>query len=302
MVYTLGESLLDVIFTNLDNVVAKPGGSMLNVAVSLGRMNIPVMHISEMGTNPVAEMMLGFLRDNGVGIQYINQYPGENTSLALAFLDQEKKPVYQFVNAYPETRNLVVPSEIKPNDLVVFGSLYAVSAPVRKTILSFIQNAKEAGATIVYDPNIRHKHHLQENDVKKAMLENLRLAHIIKASDEDCANLFGKGDEDFYLENLTKNNGQALIILTLGSNGAIAQFNSHKTRVKAESVKVVSTIGAGDAFNAGVIAALLKLKLTRGNIGHTTVDQLTFILEKGTHTAALVCGTMENYIPDTTNG
>jgi fructokinase len=88
----------------------------------------------------------------------------------------------------------------------------------------------------------------------------------------------------------------------LGANGAIAQFNSHKTRVKAESVKVVSTIGAGDAFNAGIIAALLKLKLTRGNIGLMTVDQLNFILEKGTHTAALVCGTMENYIPDTTTG
>ncbi|MBU3927393.1 MAG: carbohydrate kinase, partial [Bacteroidetes bacterium] len=74
MNYTLGESLLDIIFTNLNDVAAKPGGSMLNAAVSLGRMNLPVTHISEMGSNMVAELMLDFLEKNGVNTDYITQY------------------------------------------------------------------------------------------------------------------------------------------------------------------------------------------------------------------------------------
>ncbi|MFA5417490.1 MAG: PfkB family carbohydrate kinase, partial [Bacteroidales bacterium] len=206
MVYTLGESLLDVIVTNLDNVVAKPGGSMLNVAVSLGRMNIPVIHISEMGSNPAAEMMLKFLNKNGVNTKYVVRYQGENTSVALAFLDDNKKPSYQFISAYPKSRKLDFPPTFQPDDILLFGSLYSISTPIRSFILKCIQQAKKAGSLVIYDPNIRHKHHLEEKNVREAMMENLRLAHIIKASDEDCANLFGENSPDVYLDKLSQIN------------------------------------------------------------------------------------------------
>ena len=300
MNYTLGESLLDIIFTNLNDVVAKPGGSMLNTAVSLGRMNLPVMHISEIGSNRVADMILDFLEKNGVNTDYIIQYKGENTSVALAFLDQKKKPSYQFVNAYPGLRKLKLPPVFHAGDILLFGSLYSISTPIRKDILTCIHEAKKAGSLVLYDPNIRHKHHLEEQQVVGAMLENLRLAHIIKASDEDCANLFGNNLPEIYLETLSQINAHALIILTLGAAGAMARFKNMEVKMEAIQVEVVSTIGAGDAFNAGLISALQTLEINHGNLQDIDIHQLKTILKKGIQTAATVCCSIENYIPATT--
>ena len=300
MNYTLGESLLDIIFTNLNDVAAKPGGSMLNTAISLGRMNLPVTHISEMGSNMVADMMLDFLEKNGVNTDYITQYEGENTSVALAFLDQKKKPTYQFVNAYPGVRKLKLPPVFHGGDIILFGSLYSISTPIRNDILTCIQKAKNAGSLVLYDPNIRHKHHLEEQQVVGAMLENLRLAHIIKASDEDCANLFGNNSPEIYLETLSQINAHALIILTMGADGAMARFKNIEVKMDAIQVEVVSTIGAGDAFNAGLISAFQTLEINPGNLQDINLHQLKTILEKGIQTAATVCCSIENYIPATT--
>ena len=300
MNYTLGESLLDIIFTNLNDVAAKPGGSMLNTAISLGRMNLPVTHISEMGSNMVADMMLDFLNKNGVNTDYITQYEGENTSVALAFLDQKKKPTYQFVNAYPGVRKLKLPPVFHGGDIILFGSLYSISTPIRNDILTCIQKAKNAGSLVLYDPNIRHKHHLEEKQVVGAMLENLRLAHIIKASDEDCANLFGNNSPEIYLETLSQINAHALIILTMGADGAMARFKNIEVKMDAIQVEVVSTIGAGDAFNAGLISAFQTLEINPGNLQDINLHQLKTILEEGIQTAATVCCSIENYIPATT--
>lgn len=300
MIYTLGESLLDVIFTSMEEVVAKPGGSMLNAAVSLGRMKLPVTHISEMGSNQVADMMLEFLNKNGVDTTYIVRYQGENTSVALAFLDDNKKPSYQFVNAYPKSRKLIFPPTFQPDDILLFGSLYSISTPIRPYILECIQQAKKAGSLVVYDPNIRHKHHLEEKNVKEAMLENLRLADVIKASDEDCANLFGENSPNGYLEQLSQINSKALIFLTLGASGALAQVGSEQLRIQAIPLMVVSTIGAGDAFNAGVISAIQEMGIAGNQLIQLNPDEVMSILRRGTEAASKVCCSMENYIPDIT--
>ena len=61
MVYTLGESLLDIILNTIDNVIASPGGAMLNTAVSLGRLDVPVSLITELGDDSTSAQIMSFL-------------------------------------------------------------------------------------------------------------------------------------------------------------------------------------------------------------------------------------------------
>jgi len=297
MNYTLGESLLDVIFDGLEQVVAKPGGSMLNTAVSLARMNLPVTHISELGDNEVAKLMLEFLNKNGVITDYIRQYPEQNTSMALAFLDQRKKPTYQFINGYPPLRTLSEIPAFNANDYLLFGSMYSISQAIRPDILRCVHKAGEAGSLIMYDPNIRHKHHLEDAHLKTSMMENLKLADIIKASDEDCANLFGEAATAEYLKQIRQINKNALICITLGEKGALASLNNRFVTVKAVETRVVSTIGAGDAFSAGVLYQANKLQINTRNISQLSEKELLSLLQSGTTTAARVCATYDNYVP-----
>lgn len=299
MNYTLGESLLDVIFSNMEEVVAKPGGSMLNAAVSMARMGLEVSHISEFGDNPVAKMLLNFLTKEDINISLIKQYHDTNTSVALAFLDQNKKPSYQFVNAYPNERSLLPVPEFKTGDLLLFGSIYSISPPIRKALLNYLNSALAAGCMLFYDPNMRHKHHLESKGMMEAVLENMRLAHIIKASDEDCFNLFGKGDVKSYFNKIRSINPNALIFITLGEHGAEVQFQNMQCRIDALKIQPVSTIGAGDAFNAGIIKAIVDQRIHRSNLNSINETQIITLLSSGTQTAAKVCASYDNYLPRT---
>ncbi len=296
MNYTLGESLLDIIMTNIDQVVARPGGSMLNTAVSLARMSHNVTHITELGDNAVAIMITRFLKENGVDTSKIKTYPNTNTSVALAFLDAEKKPTYQFVHAYPITRKLNQPPDFSSSDLLLFGSIYSVSAAIRNEVLNHVLAIKKAGGVLMYDPNIRHQHHLNDADINHAVMENFKLAHIIKASDEDCANIFGYQKPEHYLDALTEVNPNALIFLTLGEKGAVCKLKEYILWMEAIETTIVSTIGAGDAFNAGIIAEINKQNITAKNYSRLSENHLTRLLKAGIQTASKVCASYDNYI------
>src|ERR1035437_6824051 len=99
-VYTIGETVLDIVFKNLQPVAAKAGGSMLNTAVSLGRLGLPVHFISEYGIDTVGEIIDGFLNSNSVATQYVYHYADGKSALALAFLDEKNNANYSFYKAY----------------------------------------------------------------------------------------------------------------------------------------------------------------------------------------------------------
>ena len=289
MVYTLGESLLDIIITTPDDVVVRPGGAMLNTAVSLGRRNIDVSLISELGDDNTAKLITNFLEMNSVITRNIESYINNNTSLALAFLDDKKKPSYTFIKNYPKERAFKNSPTFNKNDIILFGSLYSLDKQIRSTILSIIENAKKNHATIIYDPNIRNAHHLQDSELMNSVIQNLRISSIIKGSDEDFTNIFGTDNIPDLINEIRGINNKALIIITLGSKGLIADYNGKQFNYPAIETKLVSTIGAGDAFNAGLI---FELSNKENKLG-TAIES---ILQRGLQFAAKVCSTMDNYV------
>src|SRR5512138_647308 len=118
-IYAIGETLLDIIFRDGQPQTAKPGGSMLNSVVSLGRMSLPVSFISEYGTDDVGELIGNFLKENGVDLSFVHRYEEGETALALAFLDKKNDARYTFYKSYPKNRLDINFPELKREDIVL---------------------------------------------------------------------------------------------------------------------------------------------------------------------------------------
>ena len=102
--FTIGEIVYDIVFKNGKPISANPGGAMLNTAVSLGRLGLPVSLISELGKDKVGENIIQFLKSNNVDADNIFRFSKGNTALALAFLDDKNNASYDFYKSYPVKR------------------------------------------------------------------------------------------------------------------------------------------------------------------------------------------------------
>jgi len=294
MIYTLGESLMDIIITSDGQTEEKPGGSMLNVAVSLGRAGKEVSLISEIGDDETGRALTAFLSENGISTQLVRKYPGCRTSVAKATLDAHHKPDYTFTKAYPEQRSLPYPPEFTPRDIFIFGSMYSRDPDIRKDINAYVNSAKRGGALIVYDPNIRQGNNIDHTH--EMLFKNLADADVIKGSDEDFMHIFRMDSIGAVKDELRKVNSRALIITTLGEKGSMAFFKHIILELPAIKTHVVSTIGAGDAFTAGLVNSIIDQSLI-GGFDIMTEDHLKKILMEGTRFSSRVCRTMDNYIP-----
>jgi fructokinase len=296
MIYTLGESLLDIIFSNNDKIFAYPGGGMLNTSVSLGRSGVEVSLISELGDDETAKTILDFLHVNKVRTKYIKKYFHQNTSVALAHLDKQKIPSFSIYKSYPKNRRLISPKIFRKGDILIYGSLYSLDPSIRNEIVDIISQAKRGGAILCYDPNIR-KHNLDAPLLRNALHENFAFADIIKGSDEDFATIFGCKTDLEYLNEIRNLNPDAAFIITKGKNGVNAYSGKQQIVMAAEKVEVISTIGAGDAFTAGLVYYIEKLKghKEKKNLAGTAIFQE--IISSGLRFSAEVCASKENYIP-----
>lgn len=297
MVYTLGESLLDIIISSMDNVIAKPGGAMLNAAVSLGRSDINVSLVTELGDDSTSVQIMSFLQSNNVATNFIHSYEDNNASLAIALLDENKKPKYTFIKNYPDNRNISKIPDFQNGDILLFGSLYSLDKKIRNSILSIVNSAHKQNVKIIYDPNIRNAHHLADDDNMNSVHQNIKLSNIIKGSDEDFTNIFDSSDHKIQISELRKLNKSALIIITLGADGVIADFAGQLIKLPAIETDILSTVGAGDAFNAGIISALEQQKFKNKRLKNLQLDSLKDVLDEGLKYSALVCSTLDNYIP-----
>lgn len=254
----IGETVLDIIFRENKPVNAVPGGSTFNALVSLGRAGIPVTFISDVGDDKVGRFIVNFLKDNGVDAGHITLRPEHKSPVSLAFLDKNCNAEYSFYHDNdPEVPEFTYPN-INAGDIVLFGSFFAVNPRLRPQVEAFLQLAKEKGAILYYDVNFRPSH---RNDLLKAtpnMIDNLELADIVRGSDEDFGVIYGQRDADkvykseisFYCKNFICTQGERPAIIH--SAGGL------RKEYPVPSQTVVSTIGAGDNFNAGFIYGMIK--------------------------------------------
>ena len=294
-VFGIGETILDIIFKEEQPYKAVPGGSVFNGLVSLGRLQVPVTFISEVGEDQVGDLILRFMAQNHISTQYIDRFPDGKSPVSLAFLDANRNAKYAFYKDYP-TQRLEVPfPRIEADDIFIIGSYYALNPALRPRMVEFLQYAHERKAIIYYDHNFRKAHAHEAIRLMPTVLENLEYADIVRGSDEDFLNLFGEqaGDRvyadhiQFYCDRL---------ITTYGAKGVDLYTSRFKQHYDALAIEPQSTIGAGDNFNAGLIFGLLKEDVRLKDLADLTPDSWERIIRHGMALAGEVCQSYDNYI------
>ena len=293
-IYGIGETVYDIIFKDGVPQTAKAGGSVLNSMVSLGRVGLPVSFISEYGQDDVGNLIDKFLKGNGVDTSTVHRYVKGSTSLALAFLDDKNDAHYTFYKDYPGKRLETEFPEIRKNDIVQCGSYYAIWPEIREKFRSFIKSAGDNGGLILYDPNFRKSHLLELDKLKPLIIENMEMAGILRGSDEDFRNIFGAGDPDEAWEIVSKY--CKCMIYTSNASGVYVRTSSFAGKFPVRKIKPLSTIGAGDNFNAGMIAAIYKNDITRDELEKMGEDKWSKVVATGVDFATEVCMSYENYI------
>jgi len=149
-VFGIGETILDIIFRNDQPQKAVPGGSVFNGLISLGRLNVPVSFISELGNDRVGDMIRDFMEDNHITTEFVDRFPDGKSPISLAFLDDDKNANYIFYKDYPAQRLEVPLPKIEKDDIFVFGSYYSLNPVLRTRMVEFLQYAQERKAIIYY--------------------------------------------------------------------------------------------------------------------------------------------------------
>ena len=259
----IGETVLDIIFRGDQPLQAVPGGSAFNAIISLGRAGVPASFISETGNDRVGDYVKKFLVDNHVDASAVSVFPDSKSPISLAFLDDENNADYIFYKDHPHDRLDFTYPEVHPDDVVIYGSFFAINPVVRTQVKGFLDYAKDNGAILYYDVNYRSSHRHEVVKLTPNLLENFELADIVRGSDEDFEIMYGKKDCDavyrseisFYTKNFIYTRGAHPVELRAEGN-IRKQYEVIKTQT-------VSTIGAGDNFNAGFVYGLIKYGVTR---------------------------------------
>lgn len=291
----IGETILDIIFQNNQPSVAVPGGSVFNGMISLGRMGANVSFISETGNDRVGNTILEFMRENNLSTEYMSVFPDGKSPISLAYLDEESNAEYLFYKDYPSQRLDVIFPQINEDDIVVIGSYFALNPVLRDKVVELLERAKEKRAIIYYDPNFRSTHRDEAMKLAPTIIENLEYANIVRGSKEDFENLYKLCDVDsiykekvqFYCPNF---------LCTNGSESVSLRTKTITKEYPVESLEAVSTIGAGDNFNAGLIYGLLKYDVRYRDLEMLNETQWDKIVKCGIDFAAEACRTYLNSI------
>lgn len=291
----IGETILDIIFEGNQPSAAVPGGSVFNGIVSLGRAGVNVSFISETGNDRVGNIILQFMRENNIPTDHVNVFPDGKSPISLAFLNEHSDAEYIFYKDYPKQRLDVLFPEIHEDDIVIVGSYYALNPVLRDKILELLETAKEKKAIIYYDPNFRKAHAHEAIRLMPTVLENLEFADIVRGSDEDFQNLYGKSDaQKVYKEHIQFYCDRFLT--THGANGVNLHTRNFTRHFDSPQIQPLSTIGAGDNFNAGIIYGLLKYDVRHADLPSLDQDTWGKIIRCGMDLASEVCQSYDNYV------
>ena len=291
----IGETILDILFRDGQPQAAVPGGSVYNAVISLGRMGQNVTFISETGNDRVGEMILANMRENGVDTANVNVFPEGKSPVSLAFLNERNDAEYIFYKDYPRQRLEVNMPEISSDDIIMIGSYFAITPVLRDKVKELLDRANDAGAIIYYDVNFRSTHANEAIKLMPTIIENFEYADILRGSTEDFQNMFRQPDADkvysnhvgFYCPNF----------ICTDADGDVRLRTKHVCKdYPVTPLKAVSTIGAGDNFNAGVVYGLLKYRVRRADLAELTEADWDAIIRCGMDFSADVCKSVSNSV------
>jgi fructokinase len=251
--------------------------------------------ISELGNDRVGNIIGEFMKENHISTEYVDRFPDGKSPVSIAFQHEGSDTEYIFYKDYPCQRLEVPLPRIEEDDIFIFGSYYALNPSLRERMTEFLDYARTRKAIIYYDPNFRSAHAHEVVRLRPNLLENFEYADIIRGSDEDFFNLFGSRDiECVYKEHIRFYCPQ--FIATQGAEGVTLFTDKWSEHFPASVITPVSTIGAGDNFNAGIIYGLLKYEVRHRDLPSLGKEVWESVIRCGIDLATEACLHADNYV------
>lgn len=294
-VIALGETTMDIIFQHNQPIAAVPGGSCFNSIISIGRTGTPSIFLGYTGDDLVGQQTEEFLKANGVCTDYFCKKAHEKSAISLAFLNENGDANYQFYKTPPQADPETVLPTFEKGDVLLFGSYYASSPGTREHIMKVLETAKKADSIVYYDLNFRKSHLYELDKLTPAILDNFRHSHIVRGSADDFEIVYNERDaRTLYAQHIAQY--CPIFICTSGPGLITICTPAHAMDFNVPAVKTVSTVGAGDSFNAGFIYALTQLDIHADQLSHLSEEVWTRLMKCGCDFAAQVCQSEQNSI------
>lgn len=289
--YAIGEALIDFIpmesgrtLKQVSGFRPAVGGAPANVCGAFSKLGGASAMITQLGKDPFGDKIVEEFEKNNIDCSHISRTQRANTSLAFVALKEDGNREFSFYRK-PGADMLMDEKQIKKSWFEDAFALHFCSVsigdfPMRNAHEAAINYALECGALISFDPNLRYALWKDERDLKKAVLEFLPKAHIIKISDEELEFITGKNNIEAALPQLFVGNVK-MVIYTAGANGAYGYVREGKINSHAPGyrVKAYDTTGAGDGFIGSFLFQLYEANINTQNIEAITAKQLEKFLD-----------------------
>jgi fructokinase len=272
-VLVAGETLIDFIpdttgpLVDVETFHRRAGGAPANVAVGLARLDESPWFCTTLSTDPFGEFLADRLAREGLPERFITQV---DNSTALAFVSHGADADREFSFHRERTADTVLQTDIVDTttlesvDWLIVGGVTLSAEPSRSATFELVERAQEAGCRIVFDPNTRPELWSKQNDITLTLERMCRKADVIKATRDDFEPTAMLDDDAEFTSQLLEM-GLDIVLLTEGPGGARAVAGPDSPWGRGEWHHpgydldgVVDTTGAGDAFLAGVVSALVE--------------------------------------------
>lgn len=292
----MGETILDILFKNNQPMAAVPGGSSFNSIISVGRAHVPCCFIGYTGADVVGQQTIQFMQDNGVQTDYFQVREEEKSAVSLAFLNEQGDANYVFYKPpFHDSQAWSIPT-FCANDVVLYGSYYAACTSMRSLVSEVLSRAGEAQSIIYYDLNFRKSHAHELEALMPTIQSNFGRSTIVRGSADDFDVMFGLRDaRQIYRQHISP--FCPLFICTAGAGQITVCTPSGCYDYQAPQLdNVVSTVGAGDSFNAGFACALVWEGVTLESLATLAPSAWGRLISIACQFAGNACQSTQNYI------
>jgi fructokinase len=291
----IGESLIDIVERDGQTDDEHVGGSPLNVAVGLARLGRDVDFLTHIGDDPHGRRIADYVNAAGVQLVSGSQVAGRTATARLA-VGEDGSADYVFDLDWQLSGTPMV----TPPLFAHTGSIAAVQEPGCLAVAALV-DTYHVSATITFDPNVRPSL-IVDRELARQRIEHLvERSDIVKVSEEDLRWIEPARQPERMAQTWLAL-GPAIVAVTMADRGATAVCAAGVARVPARPVEVVDTVGAGDAFMAGLIDALWGRGLLgahrRAELAGIDLDALTAALEAAGNAAALTVARAGADLPD----
>ena len=291
----IGEALIDIVERDGQVTGEHVGGSPLNVAVGLARLNRGVDFLTHIGDDARGRRIVEYVESSGVQL-VSGSMSADHTPTAVATLDESGSAQYTFDIDW----QLAGTPEVTPPLVAHTGSIAAWLEPGCRATAALL-DTYHPSATITFDPNVRPAL-IEDGDATRGRIDRLlEKCDVVKASDEDMRWI----DPNRSAKQIARtwlSLGPSIVAVTMGDRGAFAMCEAGTARIAALPVDVVDTVGAGDAFMTGLIDALWELNLLgaarRPDLRAIGLDALNSVVQTAALSSALTVSRAGADLPD----